>query len=256
MTMGIAAPGSAGSAVQGIVWIGGDTRGQPVAYYAQGFVPQRISTHAVEQVWASYPYVADAVGFVYELDGHVMWQVNFPTGDATWVYDFTASAHMGKAMWHERNSWTGTAFHRHRAANHCYVWGKHWVGDFENGKIYEMDSDIYEDAGEVMTCQRTLTHLCENRLRQFFQKLQLDLETGGGVALTIVLEWSDDGGTTFVGGGSAFTYVTSLTRTIDRAVFWQLGSSDEGDRVFRVTVSGNGPKALVNCYLDMLQGIS
>ncbi len=262
MSLGIAAPDSACAAAKGIAWIAGDTRGQPYAVYAEGFAPQRISTHAVEQVWASYAQVSDAIGFVYELDGHLFWQISFPTGDATWVYDFTASAQMGKPMWHERNSWDGSAFHRHRAICHAYVWGKHYVGDFARqpaanaGNIYAMASDIYEDAGQTITCIRTLTHLCEQRLREFFTKLQLDLETGGGVALTIVLEWSDDGGTTFVGGGTAFTYTTSLTNTIDRAVFFQMGSADQGDRVFRITVSGNARKALINCYLDSLTGIS
>lgn len=325
MSMGISAPDSAGVALQGICWIGGDTRGQPVAYYAQGFVPQRISTHAVEQVWASYSTVADAAGFVYELDGHVLWQIGFPTADATWVYDFTASAQMGKPMWHERNSWNGSAFHRHRASCHCYVFGKHWVGDFENGKIYEMDSDLYTDAGQMITCIRTLPHLCEERLREFFSKLQLDLETGGatlttftatlsavgtttltdsgaaflpamvgnrvditgkgayrivayltagtvtvdralgtysgasgttGVALTITVEWSDDGGTTFVGGGAEFTYTASTTKKLDRADFWRMGYAEQGDRVYRITVTGNARKALVNCYLDSTVGIS
>lgn len=262
MSTGIAAPESACAAMKGVAWIAGDTRGQPYAVYAEGFVPQRISTHAVEQVWESYSQVSDAISFVYEMDGHVFWQIGFPAADATWVYDFTASAQMGKPMWHERNSWTGSAFHRHRAACHAYVWGKHYVGDFGKqpdagaGKIYQMASTIYQDAGQTITCIRTLTHLCEQRLREFFTKLQLDLETGSGVALTIVLEWSDDGGTTFVGGGTAFTYTTSLTNTIDRAVFFQMGSSDAGDRVFRITVTGNARKALINCYLDSLTGIS
>jgi hypothetical protein len=157
-------------------------------------------------------------------------------------------------MWHERNSWDGAAFHRHRAAFHCYVWGKHWVGDFSNGNIYQMDSGIYTDAGQTITCVRTLPHLCEQRLRQFFSKLQLDLETGGGAALTIVVEWSDDGGTAWVGGGVNFTYTASTTKKLDRAAFWQLGSSD--DRVFRITITGNARKALLNLYLDVFTGIS
>lgn len=267
MSLGIAAPATLAAVMKGVAWLAGDTRGQPYMVYAEGFVPQRISTHAVEQAWAGYSEVADAFSFVYELDGHILLQISFPTGDATWAYDFTASAQMGKPMWHERTSFDGVAEHRHRASCHCYVFGKHWVGDFMSaapvgqqldlrGNIYEMDSDLYTDAGQVITCIRTLPHLCEQRLREFFTKLQIDLETGGGVALTIVLEWSDDGGTTFVGGGSAFTFTTDTAKTLDRAVFWQMGYADQGDRVFRITVTGDGRKSLINAYLDSLTGTS
>lgn len=262
MSEGIAAPASMCGFLDGVAWIGSGLRGAPVAYYAVGFQPQRISTHAIEKVWAGFSQIADAVGFGYEMDGHEFWQINFPSGDQAWVYDRTASLQFGKPMWHERNSWdpNTAAWHRHRAGFHCYVWGKHWAGDWGTtgnygaGNIYEMGSSIYKDAGQLITCIRTLPHLCANRLRQFFTKLQLDLETGGGSALTVLVEWSDDGGTTWVGGGSAFTLTLSTSKKLDRATFWSLGSAD--DRVFRITVTGNAPKALLNLYLDTVQGTS
>jgi hypothetical protein len=253
--MGIAAPFSAVSALGGVAWIGGDDRGQPVAYFAQGSQPQRISTHAIEQVWASYGGINDAVGFVYELDGHVFWQIGFGIGDATWVYDFTASQQFGKPMWHERDSWDGSAFHRHRAAHHAYAFGQHYAGDFANGNIYKLDSTIYQDNGQTITRQRVCPHISADRLRQFFQKFQLDMETAvGGVALTVVLEWSDDGGHSFQGAGANFTFTTSTTNTLDRITAWQLGSAE--DRVFRVTITGNSRTSITDCYLEWITGIS
>jgi len=265
--IGIAAPASLCSLRDGPVWIGASLRGQPIAYFAKGFVPVRISTHAIEKAWKKYAQFSDAIAFVYELDGHEFWQVSFPTGDQTWVYDRTASEQFGKPMWHERNSYDGSAFHRHRASCHCHVFNKHWVGDFANGQIYQLSDSIYTDNTQPMLCARTLPHLDANRLRQFFQKLQLDLETGGGNALTITVSWSDDGGTNWVGGevstdggntwsaGSAdFVYTASTSKKLDRAAFWQLGSAD--NRVFRIAVTGNARKALVNCFLDYFVGIS
>jgi hypothetical protein len=253
MSVGIAAPESAATGPQGPCWIGSGLEGGPIAYYAQGSIPTRISTHAIEQAWSKYSTVADAEAFTFKLDGHYFWQIGFPTADATWLYDFTASAQMGKPMWAERNSYDGAAFHRHRARCHAYVWGKHLVGDFSNGKIYEMTDTVFTDAGQPITCIRTLPHLCAERLRQFFQKLQIDMATGG-VAFTVKVEWSDDGGTTFVGGTGQFLVTTSTTDNIARLAFFGLGSSE--DRVFRITVTGNGRKALINAYLDVLTGIS
>jgi hypothetical protein len=256
--IGIAAPWSACSLRDGPAWIGAGLRGMPIAYFAQGFVPQRISTHAIEQVWAKYTQISDAIAFVFELEGHEFWQIGFPTADATWTYDRTASLQMGKPMWSEQNSYDGAAFHRHRANCYAFCFGRHWVGDFATsgalaGNLYNMSDQVYQDNGETILCVRTLAHFDANRLRQFFAKWQTDLETGGA-AITIVLEWSDDGGTTFVGGGANFTYTTSTSTNLDRAVFWQLGSSD--NRVFRLTVSGNARIALINAYLDSFVGIS
>ena len=271
MSLGIAATASMCGFVDGVAWLGASLNGPPVAWYARGFQPERISTDAIEALWKTFTTVADAVAFAYELDGHEFWQIAFPSADQTtpgdglgqtWVYDRTASLKFGAPYWHEVNSFNGTVWTRHRAGFHCFVFGKHWVGDWGNGNIYQMDSTIYQDAGQTITCIRTLPHLCGQRLRQFFSKWQTDLETAQGfvppstpgVALTIMLEWSDDGGHTFVGGGTNFTYTTSTLKTLDRAVFWQLGSAD--DRVFRLTVTGNGRKALLNAYLDYTLGIS
>jgi len=341
MAIGTAAPFSACSLRDGPVWIGASLRGQPIAYFAQGFVPARISTHAIEQVWKTYSTIIDAIGFIYEMDGHEFWQVTFPSANAgagaTWVYDHTASVQMGKNLWHRVDSWDPdlAQWTRHRACCHAYVFGEHWVGDFAAptdfgaGCVYVMDSAVYEDSGQLITCQRVLPHLVEGRLRQFFTKLQLHFETGGaalttfagtlsaagggtltdsaagflnsmvgdriditgsftgsflitaylstsqvtvapfssislgtfagasgtaGAALTILLEWSDDGGNTFVGGGVNFTYTASTTKKLDRATFEQLGSAT--DRVFRLTITGNARKSLVNCFLDSFAGIS
>ncbi len=128
------------------------------------------------------------------------------------------------------------------------------IARFLPGQRFDLQATISPDAGQTITCIRVLPHICAERLRQFFQRLQLDLETGGGVALTIVLEWSDDGGTTFVGGGSDWTITTSTSKKMDRVSWTQLGSAD--DRVWRITVTGNARKALLALYDDVLVGIS
>lgn len=255
MPIGTAGSFSPVSTRNGPAWIGADLRGQPVAYKAQGFAPVRISTHAVESVWSTYGTIADVEGFVYELDGHEFIQWTFPTADATWVYDVTASAQFGRPMWHERQSYDGADLHRHRARCHAYVWGLHLVGDYQTGAIYQMSSARYDDDGNTMYCIRVFPHLCEERVRQFYSRFQLDLETGRGTgALTVTLDWSDDGGHTWK---SPLSQVIDLTAGGDpnyaaRCIFNRLGSSR--DRVFRVQVIGLGPKNLINAYLDFLTG--
>jgi hypothetical protein len=80
----------------GVAWIGGDARGNPMAYYCEGYIPGRISTHAIEEQWGGYSTITDAVAYVESRDGHLFWVIHFPTGNATWVYDLVEKS------WHER----------------------------------------------------------------------------------------------------------------------------------------------------------
>jgi len=260
--IGLASIRAANSTRQGPIWLGTDLEGGIVAYRGQGYQPQRVSTHAVEQVWSGYSTVQDAESFMLELDGHEFWVLSFATADATWVYDITASNQFGKPLWHE---WTystdGVTFHRHPARGHAFVsWanaaGVHYVGDHSSGAIYPLSTATYQDNGQTIYCVRTFPHLSEAGLRQFFHRLQLDLETGGA-ALTVKLDWSKDNGHTF---SNAMTVTVPQLdsgsnpnfRPQARAIFNRLGSGR--DRVFRVTVTGNTKISLINAYLDWLAG--
>src|SRR5579872_136290 len=76
----------------GVAWIGGDQeRGGPFVFASEGSTPIRISTFAIEQAWAQYATVSDAVVYVRVIDGHEILVVNFPTANVTWGYDRTVS---------------------------------------------------------------------------------------------------------------------------------------------------------------------
>ncbi len=97
------APFSVCRLASGVAWIGGDVaRGLRTAFLATGYVPQRISTAAVEKAWGAYTTVWDAVAYSCIMDGHEFWVISFPTANATWVYDAT----LGE--WHQRGWWNGT----------------------------------------------------------------------------------------------------------------------------------------------------
>ena len=63
--MGIPAPNTAVKLAGTVAWLGGDARGRTVAYAANGFIPTRISTHAVESAWFLAGPVGDATSFAY-----------------------------------------------------------------------------------------------------------------------------------------------------------------------------------------------
>lgn len=151
---------------------------QRTVVMAAGLSPATISTRALENEWAGYSTVSDAKGFVYTQEGHTFYVLIFPTANATWAFDTTT------AMWHRRRSYPvypDGIERRHRANCHAYFAGKHLIGDFLDGKIYEWDLDTYTDDGEEIRRSRVTQVIHANRLRVFFHRYEIEMEAGTGL---------------------------------------------------------------------------
>lgn len=241
----------------GVAWIAGDVeRGAPMAMYAQGFQPIRISTHAIEQAWAQYPQVSDAVAFSYIDQGHHFWVVTFPSGNATWVYDKTASDQMGVPMWHQRGWWNGASLDRHRAMFHAYVGfsftnnplsGQHYVGDWQNGNIYTMSMSDYNDNGTAIHRIRTTPHTAQENLRAFFSRFELMADLTGTIIPT--MDFSVDFGNTYINPRQISSNQPGVTNQLNtRLIWWRNGVSR--DRVWRVTITDQVKVALIDAYYE------
>lgn len=173
----------------GVAWLGGGDKGWTVAYRATGFVPVRVSTHAIEAEWATYPDTSDAVSFSYTEQGHEFWVINFPSGNATWVYDATAAA------WHRRGYWNGTSLDRQLQMFHGYVFGRHYVGDYSNGNLYIQSLDADDDNGQPILRQRAAPHLNNQHRWSTYGDFELLVDTATplvGVVAThgsVNVEW-------------------------------------------------------------------
>lgn len=255
---GCAAPYSVAKLGAGLAWVGIDTdRGGLCCVFAQGYTPVIISTPAVENEWGSYATVADAVGFSYMENKHQFYVISFPTGNRTWCYDLTTN------QWHERGWWNGSGNGRQRQTVHQYsalaahgigaaITAKHWVGDWQNGKIYYQLKDLSNDAGTQIQRIRTCPHLSDDDNWTFYGRFWLDMQVpGGGIAaINPTLDWSDDGGFNF---GTVHTVGGTSTLGRNARVIWRkLGKSR--DRVFRIIISDDVPIALINAYLELEKG--
>lgn len=234
-----------------IFWLGRDEFGQGVVVMANGYSPQRISTHAVEQAIQSYSDISDAIGFSYQENGHQFYFLTFPTADATWVYD-TATG-----LWHKRAYLKNGILKRHRANCHAFAYGKHVVGDYETGKLYEMSSSYVSDDGNEIPKIRALPHLSKDMKRVFYKSFQLDIETGVGIDGTgqgtdpqAILQWSDDGGHTW--SNEHWRSFGKIGQTKKRAIWRQLGQSR--DRVFRIKITDPVRVAMTGAEIDFVAG--
>ena len=180
---GIAAPFSLYRLGNSFAYVSRNNRGQSQIMQMQGYIPQRISTHAVENTLANQN-VDDAIAWTYQLEGHEVYVVTFPSLNLTWAYDSTTQ------LWHK---WLYTnndnEYQRHRG-NCCATFqGLVIIGDYENGKLYQLDKTNYTDDGQNVRRLRRAPHLVTEFQRQYFDELQIQFQPGvGTTGLSSVLQ--------------------------------------------------------------------
>ncbi len=222
-------------------WLGGDDQGQGIVYRANVYVGVRISTHAMEWKIQEYDRIDDAIAYSYQMDGHEFYVINFPTGNATWVYD------VATRLWHERAYFKNGSFERHRGIAQCNFNGAIVIGDYETGDIYQFDMETYTDNGATQKWLRSWRALGtgqNNLKRSIHHALQLDCESGVGLNSgqgsdpQVMLRWSDDGGHTW--SNEHWESMGKIGKYGERVKWWGLGATlDLRDRVYEV--SGTDP---------------
>lgn len=240
VSTGIRAPFSAVSIGNGVAWIGGDARGNPIAYYCEGYIPGRVSTHAIEEQWGAYSTITDATAYVESRDGHLFWVITFPTGNATWVYDLVEKA------WHERGWYNGGGIDRHRVQYQGYVFGKYIGGDHATGQLYQVSETAYTDAGTAIHRIRTAPHLSNEENWSFHHRFRLSMQAGPSPTLA----WSDDLGVTYNAGKAAST--RSFNGAQQNSEWRRLGKTRS--RIYQVTITDAVPVAINTAYIDPEQG--
>lgn len=248
-------PGGAGS----VCWLQQSERGRGSYVIASGYQPERISTYALEETWSTYPTLLDCASYVYTDHGHECLVATFPSGNATWVFDFTESKTQGMPIWHQRSWWNLSTANadRHRGWVHCFDGVKHLVGDWQNGHIFIVDTNLGTELENPIRRVRRSPHATNEQKVNFYSNFQLDMETGlgnttaAGTLDPVLLQWSDDGGHTFNGGvdldaGAVGEYLTRCR------VPGNLGSSR--NRVFQIVDSSRFPRRILQAYVTVSPG--
>lgn len=176
--IGCAAVYSVAKLDNAIFWLGSDARGNGIVYRANGYTGQRVSTHAIEYAIQGYGSISDAIAYTYQQDGHPFYVLTFPSVGKTWVYDVSTQA------WHERAGFANGSFIRHRSNCQTNFNNEVIVGDFEDGRIYAYDLDVYSDDGAIQKWLRSWRALPTGKndlKRTAHHSLQLDCEAGIGL---------------------------------------------------------------------------
>lgn len=195
----------------------------------QGTTAVRISTHAIEQFLTTVTF-GSAKAYSYTQDGHLFGVWTFPEG--TIVYDATTQE------WAERASY---GYDYWRAGVHTQAFGLELVGDTTSNKIGYLSATDYDEWGDIQRMEWTYQAVVpESKNRVFHDRLDVVCDVGVGLTSgqgsdpQIMLDYSDDGG---------ITWLSMPNRSLgpigqyNVQVSWERLGSSLKPRVYRMAVS-------------------
>jgi hypothetical protein len=231
-TWGLAALWSRAFLNNTMIFLGQNPQGSVQVMMLNGYVPQRVSTSDIENLFSGFSTLADAVALTYIVDGHPMYQINFPTAGRSFLYDAISG------FWSEVQ--TGLAVQARHFGNLGVVFNTHnYIADYSSGNIYQLRTDIYTDNGQSIKRQVASRHVSRGGNEFSVSELCLDMETGvgtqGGQGATpsIMLQVSKDYGRTF--GPERWISLGPVGQYLTRVVWRRLGAAR--DFVFQFTVT-------------------
>jgi hypothetical protein len=245
-TRGLGAKFAVSQEDNGLFFLGNDR----VIYRIVGYTPQRISNHSVEKALQGYSTVSDCFSFVLILDGHKFVVFTFPTANATHVYDIATG------FWHERTTLVGGIEKRWRANCHASFAGKQLVGDYLNGKIYELSPTVYTEDGNTIEriARGSVVWLDGKRLIHDWVRLDIDagvgLATGQGSDPQVMMRFSDDGLNTF--SNEAWRSFGAIGEYKKKSIWRRIGHAFE--RIYEFKITDPVPVRITGCYAGIRMG--
>ncbi len=246
------------------MWLGRDANGAGIVYRAQGYTPQRISTHAIEYAIQSGAFGVPTLAEICtrQQNGHVFGEMTLPalsveggTLGSTFVYDST------DGLWHREGLWDGLQFQEKDTRGYFGLGNAGLTLSRTEGKVFSVVPTYgYDTDGNPIVRERRAPHINIAQRRIRYSRLRLVMETGlgsGSVPSTdpafdplMTLSWSNDGGQTF---GADFPISTGRIGAYSQLVEWfQLEQAQ--DRVFKFRTSSPTPQRLVDAFLEYSVG--
>lgn len=215
------------------VYFLGDDR---TVYRLDGYNPIQISTPAINHAIEQYTTTSDCFAHALKIEGQFFVIFTFPTEDKTWCFS------QSTGVWIQLSS--GVSGGRDLANGHCFAFNKNLVVDKDDGAIYELDVNTYDDNGATFIRERTTApaysgQITESDKEVFYSAVKLVINSGAGLVTgqgsdpQVMLSYSDDLGQTwspelFRDAGANGAYGQEL-------YWYALGAAKQ--RVFRIRVS-------------------
>ena len=214
-----------------VAFLAKNRMGQVVVSVMQGNVPVKISTPDIDEIINDYTTVSDASAFSYLLGGHAFYQINFPSADASWLYDALTG------QWQAVKSY---GMGRHRGDWALNYLNKTIVAASDSGRHFILDPDVYTDNGDMIEGELISENIASQDSARFnVDRLRIEMETGVGLATgqgsdpTLMLFVSRNGGATY--GNQIDLSIGQIGDYKKRVEARRLGYADEWNFKLRIT---------------------
>lgn len=170
-----------------LLWLGDDR-----IIYRTGPVPERISTHGIEDKLRRCTSISTCTAWAASVDGHALYCINV-TGVGTYAFDIATS------LWSEWSSY-GKAVFRGRCA--ATVDGTVYLGDDTAATIWVLTPGIYLDGADSIQFRASAFHETKARFERCDRLTLLcskgtGTTTGAGSDPLVEMRYSDDLGKTW-----------------------------------------------------------
>ncbi len=225
---GLVARWSLAKYMNSLAFLGRNRLGQVQVCLMSGASVQPISTPQVDTELTGYGDTSNATGYAYMVNGHPFYQINFPSVGKSWVYDGQSRS------WSRLESSGGL----HRVQFAVQLLGVIYGADYENGKLYKIEPDVYTDDGQMIVRECTSRHQNSGNFSRL-SELWIEMENGVGLQLgqgedpQVMLQISRDGGHTW--GNELWASFGRVGQYNTRANWHRLGRARDWTFKFRVT---------------------
>lgn len=196
-----------------LLWLSQDKSGPASVMMTTGYVPQRVSTKAIESTIAKFTKPDDVIAYIYKDEGRIFYVMNWTTDDYTLVLDVeSAELDPNNPLWHRMEMLPKPPLEgnpnysktRHVGNCHAYFNNVHYVGSYKEPILYSFSRSYADNAGEPIRRIRTGKPFFDPRYRyQQINLQQIDIQPGLGTVDNIydnpvaLLSISRDGGQVF-----------------------------------------------------------
>ena len=216
-----------------IVWVSTNEAAGPAIHAFSRSGIKAISTDGIDFVLGALTKPEDSSAFLFEEDGHVFYQITFPTDKVSFVYDFTTEKFFNV---------TDECLNAHIAKRVAFFNNKHYFVSNIDANLYEMGTNFTTLNGHVCPRVRITKPVRAPDSRRFVTtNVGLTIEQGnnalvqtGGMkhaatlqntSQRVGLSVSKDGSDTF--GNNDFIDLNSLGNRRNKLQWWQLGMAND-----------------------------
>jgi hypothetical protein len=200
-----------------LVWLAKNEKSQPTIVYTDGGKPNHISTEGLDFKLSQLEKPEDAVGFLFQQDGHIFYQLTFFEDNFSIVYDFNTKMYY---------TLTDECLNSHIAKQVVLFNNTLYFISFIDSKLYKMSTDITTYDGKEIPRVRITDHYRTPESAIFIaNRLNIQMEQGNNSGVSKVeLSISKDNGVTY--GNVVTDHLRRQGLRRGQIEFWRMGRAD------------------------------